>query len=63
MDEEAPQSFLFCSFCTKNSNDVELMVAQPDGRAFICSECIAICVDILRASLSRVMLPADLGVE
>ncbi len=36
---------LICSFCGKNENQVERMIAGPD--VFICNECVDLCSDIL----------------
>ena len=36
-----------CSFCQKRSGDVKQMIASKTG-AFICSECVRVCYDILR---------------
>jgi hypothetical protein len=37
---------LLCSFCNKSENDVQKMVAGPNGVA-ICDECIDVCNDIV----------------
>lgn len=34
-----------CSFCGKPSTEVKVLIAGPI--AFICNECVAMCVDIL----------------
>ena len=39
-----------CSFCNKPQNMVRKLIAGPDG-AFICDECIEICMDILEEEL------------
>lgn len=36
---------LYCSFCGKNQHEVRKLVAGPS--AFICDECITLCMDIL----------------
>ncbi len=33
-----------CSFCGKSQNDVDLLVADPRDRVFICSDCIERCM-------------------
>jgi hypothetical protein len=35
-----------CSFCSKHAGEVERMIAGP--AAFICNECVMLCVDILK---------------
>jgi len=39
-----------CSFCNKPQNMVRKLIAGPDG-AYICDECIEICMDILEEEL------------
>ena len=39
-----------CSFCNKPQNMVRKLIAGPDG-AFLCDECIEICMDILEEEL------------
>jgi ATP-dependent protease Clp ATPase subunit len=38
-----------CSFCGKNQDDVSQLISTPSDypRAYICSECIAVCHSIL----------------
>jgi ATP-dependent Clp protease ATP-binding subunit ClpX len=36
---------LFCSFCFKNSDEVLALIAGPD--AFICDECVGLCIPII----------------
>ena len=36
-----------CSFCNKGENQVRKLIAGPNG-AYICDECIEICMDIIR---------------
>lgn len=36
---------LKCSFCNKKQNDVRKLIAGPS--AFICNECVDVCVDII----------------
>ena len=39
-----------CSFCNKPENHVRKLIAGPAG-AYICDECIEICMDIIRDEL------------
>jgi hypothetical protein len=41
----APTLTIRCSFCTKESEAVEKMIAGPG--LYICNECVALCNDIL----------------
>ena len=41
--KEAPP--LRCSFCNKNQNQVKKLIAGP--RAYICDECVQICLEII----------------
>jgi len=43
-------SVAICSFCAKVSTEVERLIKAPadtPGTAFICNECVAICVEVL----------------
>ena len=40
------KSTLSCSFCGKSKDQVSRLIAGP--KAFICDECIELCVSILR---------------
>jgi ATP-dependent Clp protease ATP-binding subunit ClpC len=42
---DKPQELIKCSFCGKNKNQVEKIIAGPG--VFICSECIDLCVEII----------------
>jgi hypothetical protein len=44
-----------CSFCNKSQRDVEKMVAGPTVN--ICSECVAICVDVLERNIRSGLPP------
>lgn len=35
----------FCDFCGKDEKEVRTLIAGPS--AFICNECVSLCVDIL----------------
>ncbi len=58
-------SFLRCSFCGKNQDEVKKLVAGPT--VYICNECVALCNDILKddikgdakagAAKSKVLVP------
>ena len=43
---------LFCSFCGKSQNDVEKLISGNE--AYICSECIALCDDVLEKSRKNI---------
>ena len=43
-----PDQALFCSFCGRQANQVKKLIAGPDGRTGICSDCIEICRSLLR---------------
>ena len=40
------KSTLYCSFCGKSQHDVRKLIAGPT--VFICDECVALCMDIIR---------------
>jgi ATP-dependent Clp protease ATP-binding subunit ClpX len=37
-----------CSFCGKRATEVEKIVAGPTPAVAICSECVALCAEIVR---------------
>ena len=39
---------LQCSFCGKHEQNVEFIIVGGKGKAFICNECVELCVDILK---------------
>lgn len=44
-DPDKSKPALYCSFCGKSQHDVMKLIAQPPH--YICSECVALCVDII----------------
>lgn len=44
-NEEAIGKLLYCSFCSKNQYEVSKLIAGPC--VYICSECVALCNDIV----------------
>jgi len=46
-----PKRALKCSFCGKPESEVEKLIAGP--AVFICGECVARCVAILRADATN----------
>ncbi len=43
----AADDCLCCSFCRKHQDTVETLIPSPDGRAYICDQCIAVCAAII----------------
>jgi ATP-dependent Clp protease ATP-binding subunit ClpX len=41
-----------CSFCGKNTKQVQKMIAGPEGVA-ICSECVDLCVEIIEEEVGE----------
>ncbi len=37
---------IYCSFCGKSKHEVRKLIAGPTS--YICNECIALCVDIMK---------------
>src|SRR5260221_7211809 len=58
-----------CSFCTRNSTQVERLIAGPPG-IFICNECVDVCSTLLRdhhkrrggeaAKLGKILTPTQI---
>jgi ATP-dependent Clp protease ATP-binding subunit ClpX len=46
MGRRAPAEAQFCSFCHRNHDEVDRLIAGPD-QVFICDECVLLCVEIL----------------
>lgn len=44
------EKLLHCSFCGKNQNEVQKLIAGPS--VFICNECVELCNDIIREEIS-----------
>lgn len=57
MPKYSNPSGLSCSFCHKPQKDVEKIIAGPN--VYICSECIRLCLDIIRESTEQ--RPASWG--
>lgn len=57
MPKYSNPSGLSCSFCHKPQKDVEKIIAGPN--VYICSECIRLCLDIIRESAEQ--RPASWG--
>ena len=36
-----------CSFCGRNESQVNFIIPSPDGKAYICDNCIVICSDLI----------------
>lgn len=39
---------LYCSFCGKSQHEVKKLIVGPV--AFICDECVVLCVDIIKST-------------
>ncbi|NIR51678.1 ATP-dependent Clp protease ATP-binding subunit ClpX [candidate division KSB1 bacterium] len=50
-DRERKDQFIICSFCAKNSNQVDCIVTGPD--VYICNECVKSAGDIIREDYMR----------
>jgi DNA-binding CsgD family transcriptional regulator len=56
--QAARKIFLECSFCQKNHNQVDRLIAGPG--VYICNECIELCLEIIEEELSE---PSGVRVE
>ena len=52
MAEKIREGKVRCSFCQKTEDQVRKLIAGPDGKAFICDECIGICSEIMEEELN-----------
>ena len=51
MGRQDNTSLMYCSFCGKSQHEVKKLIAGPS--VFICDECVALCVDIIRDELEE----------
>tara|TARA_Y100001970_G_scaffold151770_1_gene185857 strand:+ start:4979 stop:6250 length:1272 start_codon:yes stop_codon:yes gene_type:complete len=49
---ETKDKLLYCSFCSKNQNEVRKLIAGPS--VYICNECIDLCNDIIREEIAEI---------
>ena len=42
-----------CSFCNKSADEVDRIIASPNDNAYICNECIEVCMDIVMADFEK----------
>ena len=42
-----------CSFCNKSADEVDRIIASPNDNAYICNECIEVCMDIIMADFEK----------
>ncbi|MGN0961044.1 MAG: ATP-dependent Clp protease ATP-binding subunit ClpX [Christensenellales bacterium] len=47
MDKQNDKILMECSFCGRSQLETKNMITSPDGSAFICEDCVAICSDML----------------
>ena len=52
MAEKIREGKIRCSFCQKTEDQVRKLIAGPDGKTFICDECIGICSEIMEEELN-----------
>ena len=51
MAEKMREGKVRCSFCQKTEDQVRKLIAGPDGKVFICDECIGSCSEIMEEEL------------
>lgn len=47
ISKDDEQSGIYCTFCTKSSLDVKVIISAPDGKAYICGSCVDVCVGFI----------------
>jgi hypothetical protein len=45
--KRGPDDTLYCSFCGKSQDEVEMLIAGAGGTAHICNECVDICNEMI----------------
>ncbi|UAJ65491.1 ATP-dependent Clp protease ATP-binding subunit ClpX [Candidatus Schneideria nysicola] len=51
INDDTLKNLLYCSFCTKNSNQVQKLIAGPS--VYICDECINLCNNVLQKEMEK----------
>ena len=47
MQTEMNESRRHCSFCGRSEDEVQLLLPSPDGKSYICDNCITVCADFI----------------
>ncbi|MDY4693447.1 MAG: ATP-dependent Clp protease ATP-binding subunit ClpX [Blautia sp.] len=63
MAEKIREGKVRCSFCQKTEDQVRKLIAGPDGKTFICDECIAICSEIMEEEFNSYDQEDELGTD
>lgn len=45
VDDE--QNVLYCTFCTKSSLHVKVLISAAQGKAYICGDCVGKCAELV----------------
>ena len=48
----------YCSFCGKNQDQVQRLLAGPNG-VYICDECVTLCYEIITETQTASSTPPD----
>ncbi len=51
-----------CSFCGKPQKQAKRLIANPNGDAYICDDCVRICSDIIREEVTKIKVFKDLEI-
>ena len=51
----------FCSFCGRSNHEVKKIIASPNGKSFICDQCITTCSNIMLMEQRRTTGAAELA--
>src|ERR1035438_8167864 len=50
---------MYCSFCRKKSDIVDKLISSPHEKAYICDECVLVCVSILEDAGMKIRTPSE----
>ena len=43
ISKDDEQNVVYCTFCTKSSLEVKVLISAPHGSAYICGDCVVGC--------------------
>ena len=53
---------MYCSFCGKPQSSAKKLIASPNGDAYICDDCVRICLDIVKQDSLKIKVYKDLEI-
>ena len=47
ISKDDEQNVVYCTFCTKSSLEVKVLISAPHGSAYICGDCVGQCAELV----------------